>query len=258
MTQQKRLQDRVAIVTGGASGIGRAIAIRFAREGARVAVADLQQASRLPSEQPDVCSAVREAGGESLFVRTDTSKESDVADLVSETEKAFGTVDILVNSAGVFVRNAITGVSDAEWDRVIGINLKGYFLTCRQVIPLMEKQGKGRIVNISSIHGIRGTGAAAAYCASKGGVENLTRQLAFDYAKKNITVNAVCPGTIETAMSQPFRENPVFLEEYQRRTLLPRLGKPEDVANATLFLASDEAEWITGHSLVVDGGWTIA
>jgi NAD(P)-dependent dehydrogenase (short-subunit alcohol dehydrogenase family) len=229
----------------------------FSREGAKVSLADLQEESRLDTERPSTREVIEGMGGEALFVRTDVADAAQVDNLVRETLGRFGRVDILVNCAGVFIRNPITEVSDEEWERVLGVNLKGYFLTCRRVIPEMVRQGGGKIINISSIHGIRGTGAAATYCASKGGVENLTRQLAVDYARAGINVNAISPGTIITAMSKPFRENPQIMAEYQARTLLPRLGTPEDVAYAAVFLASHEADWITGHSLVVDGGWTI-
>lgn len=253
-----RLAEKVALVTGSSSGIGRAIALQFAQEGADLVLCDLQPDSRLEEEQPTTEEAVVLQGRQALFVTCDVSNPQAVDQAVTRALARFGRIDVLVNSAGIFIRNGVEAVSDSEWDRVIGVNLKGCFHTCRRVLPEMARQGRGKVVNISSIHGILGTGEAATYCASKGGVENLTRQLAFDYARQSINVNAVSPGTIITAMSKPFRENPVFLEEYKRRTLLPRLGYPQDVAYAAAFLASHEADFITGHSLVVDGGWTIA
>ncbi len=252
-----RLQDDVAVVTGGASGIGRAIALLFAREGATVAVADLQRESRLDEETPDTVAAIERAGGTGLFVETDVSESGPVQRMVATVLDAFGRINILVNSAGIFVRNPITEVTDEEWASVLDVNLGGYFRTCRTVLPHMLKQGEGRIVNISSIHGIRGTGAATTYCASKGAIENLTRQLAVEYAPHNIRVNAVAPGTIRTAMCLPFLNTPELRAEYELRTLVPRLGVPEDVAYAALFLASRESGYVVGHSLVVDGGWTI-
>lgn len=252
-----RLQNKVAIITGAASGIGRATAIVFAREGARVVVADLQAHSRLESEMPSTVEAIRAAGGEAVFVKTDVTQRAQVEALVDETLRRFGRVDCLVNNAGIFIRNAVTEVSDEEWDQVMNLNLRGYFYTCRRVIPEMVKQGGGKIVNMSSIHGIRGTGTATTYCASKGAVENLTRQLAVEYGQQRIYVNAIAPGTIKTAMSKPFRENPAILADYERHTLLPRLGEPEDVANCALFLASQESDFVHGHTLVCDGGWTI-
>lgn len=253
-----RLQAKVALVTGASSGIGRAIAIQFAREGADLILCDLRPDSRLEEEEPTTEEAVVLQGRRALFVTCDVADPQAVDQAVSAGLAQFGRIDVLVNSAGIFIRNRVDSVTDAEWDRVIGVNLKGCFHTCRRVLPEMVRQGRGKVVNISSIHGILGTGEAATYCASKGGVENLTRQLAFDYARQAINVNAISPGTIITAMSKPFQENQVFLEEYRRRTLLPRLGFPQDVAYAAAFLASHEADFITGHSLVVDGGWTIA
>jgi NAD(P)-dependent dehydrogenase (short-subunit alcohol dehydrogenase family) len=252
-----RLENRVAIVTGAASGIGRAVAITFAREGARVVVADIQERSRLDSETPETVVVIREAGGQALFVETDVTRGAEVEALVDETCRQFGRVDILVNNAGVFIRNPITEVSNDEWRAVLDLNVGGYFNTCRRVIPEMLKQGGGKIINMSSIHGFRGTGTATTYCASKGAVENLTKQLAVEYGKRNIYVNAIAPGTIKTAMSKPFREDPAILADYERHTLLPRLGDPQDVANCALFLASHESDFVHGHTLVCDGGWTI-
>jgi len=252
------LKNDVAIVTGGASGIGRAIAIRFASEGAKVAIADLQNDSCFPEEKPDTVSVIQKAGGEAIFVKTDVSSSKEVNALVDETIKNFGKVSLLSNVAGIFIRNAIVDVSDEEWEKVVNINLRGYFYTMRAVIPNMLKNGGGRIVNVSSIHAFRGTGTAATYCASKGGVEQLTRQVAVDYAKQHIRVNAVAPGTTRTHMCQPYLDTPSIRAEYDRRTLTsPRLGTPEDTAAAALFLVAPENDFVMGTTLVVDGGWTI-
>ena len=256
--EKVRLDGRVALVTGSSSGIGRAIAVLFAKEGADLVICDLQPESRLPEEVPDTEDVVRVHGRRVSFHRCDVASENDVEVLFGAVKRIYGRLDILVNCAGIFIRNAIVDVSLEEWNRVVAVNLTGYYMTIRAAIPLLLQSGAPSIVNISSIHGRVGTGTAATYAASKGGVENLTRQVAVDYGSRGIRCNAVAPGTIKTAMSQPFRSNPEILREYEKRTLLPRLGEPDDVAFAALYLAGPESSFVTGHSLVVDGGWTCA
>lgn len=251
-----RLDGRVALVTGGSSGIGRAIAILFAEEGADLVLCDLQAEPRLPDEAPTTALAVRALGRRASFHIVDVASEDQVGQLFQAVRAEHGRLDVLVNCAGIFLRNTLADVAIEEWRRVLDVNLTGYFLTIRAALPLLREASEPSIVNVSSIHGRLGTGTAATYCASKGGVENLTRQVAVDYARLGIRCNAVAPGTIETAMSKPFREDPDILREYRTRTLLPRLGMPRDVAYAALYLASSESSFVTGHSLVVDGGWT--
>lgn len=252
-----RLKERIAVVTGGSSGIGRGIAVKFAEEGARVAVFDIREESRLEDESASTAELIKSEGGKAIFVKTDVSSSDAVNASVEKVLETYGRIDILLNCAGIFVRNNITDITDEEWQKVMGINVNGYFHTCRRVIPEMLKQGYGKIVNISSIHGILGTGAATSYCASRGAVTNLTRQLAVDYAKQGITVNAIAPGTIPvTAMCKPFADNPQYMKEYLARTMLPRLGTPEDIAYAAVYFASPESDWVTGQCLAVDGGWT--
>ncbi|HKF75471.1 MAG TPA: SDR family NAD(P)-dependent oxidoreductase [Candidatus Dormibacteraeota bacterium] len=251
-----RLRERVALVTGSSSGIGRAVAVLFAEEGADLVLCDLRTESRLPEETPPTDALVRATGHRGRFVECDVAHEEAVAAAFDVVRREFGRLDVLVNCAGVFRRAGVEDVSLDEWRDVLDVNLTGCFLTIRAAVPLLRAAGGGSIVNVSSIHGIVGTGAAATYCASKGAIENLSRQVAVDHARIGIRCNTIAPGTIETAMSKPFRETPEIMSEYQRRTLLPRLGRPRDVAYAALYLASDESSFVTGHSLVVDGGWT--
>lgn len=251
-----RLKDRVGLVTGSSSGIGRAIATLFAEEGCDLLLFDIRPRSRLEEETPTTRELVVATGRRAEFVQGDVGRPDDVARAFAVCADAFGRLDVLVNCAGIFVRNRVEDVSDDEWARVLAVNLSGYFHTARLAVPLMRARGGGSIVNVSSIHGRVGTGSAASYAATKGAVENLTRQVAVDNGRSGIRCNAVSPGTIETAMSKPFRETPELLREYRYRTLLPRLGTPRDVAYAALFLASDESSFMTGQSLVVDGGWT--
>lgn len=221
-------------------------------------LADLRRASRLDTERPTTEEVIASRGGSATFVACDVTQHADVDHAVTTALDAYGAVDILVNNAGIFVRNAITEVDEGEWDRVMSVNVGGYFRMCRRVLPEMLRAGRGKIVNIGSIHGLLGAQKALTYCVSKGAVDNLTRQLAVEYANHSINVNSIAPGTVETAMSLPFRRDPGYLREYETRTLLPRLGTPDDVAHAAVFLASHESDFITGHTLVVDGGWTAA
>jgi NAD(P)-dependent dehydrogenase (short-subunit alcohol dehydrogenase family) len=253
---ERKLDGRVAVVTGSSSGIGRAIAQLFAAQGARLLLLDVQPGSRADDEVGDTHELITAAGGEVAYLRCDVGREDDVDAAFTEAEQRYHRLDILVNCAGVFIRSPVAEVPVTDWQRVLDVNLTGYFLTIRGAVRMMMAADGGTIVNISSIHGMVGTGAAATYCSSKGGVENLTRQVAVDYGRHGIRCNAVAPGVIATAMSKGFRGTPEIRADYQRRTLLPRFGEPRDVAFAALYLASDEASFVTGSTLVVDGGWT--
>ncbi|MDP4549880.1 glucose 1-dehydrogenase [Alkalihalobacillus macyae] len=245
-----RLQDKVAIVTGGGGGIGRATALRFAREGAKVVVSDIHSESGEESVDQ-----ITKMGGESIFVRTDTSMEGDMKALVEECEKRYGGLDIFFNNAGVSNEEVkLVDISVDEWDRVVSINLKGVFMGMKYAIPAMEKRSGGAIVNTSSLLGFKGKKYMAPYNASKGGVITLTKNAALEYGGKNIRVNAVCPGVIDTNIVTPWKEDDRKWPIISKANALRRVGQPEEIANAVLFLVSDEASYVTGTSLLVDGG----
>ena len=250
------LKGRTAVVTGGSSGIGRGVCIEFAREGANVVVADLREAPKQGRyhERETVTPTVEEVeklGARGLFVQADVADEREVRELMTAAAE-FGGVDILVNNAGILTLGNSEELPVAEWDRIMGINLKGVFLTTRHVLPHMRKSRAGRIINIASVHAFGG-GGGPAYAPAKAGVVNLTRDTALEVGADNITVNAVCPGYIETAIQDYL--TPEQIEECLERTPLPRLGVPGDIGRACVFLASDDAAWITGVALPVDGGW---
>jgi 3-oxoacyl-[acyl-carrier protein] reductase len=243
-----RLKDRVAIVTGAAKGIGKAVAFAFVREGAKVALIDVE-GERLKNLQEEI----RKGGGEALAIPCDVSKASDVQQMVERTREAFGRIDILVNNAGIIRRGTIETVTEEDWDRVIAVNLKGPFLCSKAVAETMKKQGYGKIVNVSSIAGKLGDiTSAPGYGPSKAGLDALTKTLARQLAPYGILVNGVAPHAIETEMSAewPPEKRKAIVDAIP----LKRLGKPEDVAEAVLFLASDSAAFITGEILDVNGG----
>ena len=245
-----RLQDKIAIVTGGGGGIGRATAIRFADEGARVVVSDIHAESG-----EETVEQVRKMGGDAIFVKTDTANEGEMKALVEECEQHYGGLDILFNNAGVSNEEVkLADMSVDEWDRVLSINLRGVFLGMKFSIPLMEKSNGGAIVNTSSLLGFKGKKYMAPYNASKGGVITLTKNAALEYGSKNIRVNAVCPGVIDTNIVTPWKEDERKWPIISKANALKRIGQPEEIANAVLFLVSDEASYVTGTSLLVDGG----
>jgi len=252
----QRLADHTAIVTGAASGIGRAIAIRFAAEGAHVVLADVTDETR--GGGPSTEAAIRATGGSAEFVATDVSQWQQVEVLVARAAER-GRLDVIVNNAGIGDGGRLTDTSEAVWDHVMAVNLKGVFFGCKAAVARMlgqERKGevRGRIVNISSQHGMISSPNHLAYGVSKAGVVYMTRQIAADYAKDGIVCNAVAPGKIMTNMGD--RVSTEAQLAYSRsRTPWPRLGQPEDVASAALFLASPEATYITGENLMVDGGW---
>lgn len=249
-----RLKDRVAIVTGAAKGIGWGIATVFAKEGAKVVVVDWdEQAGAQTAAQ--IC----DQGGQAIFVKCDVSNEDQVKAMVQAALDRFGQIDILVNNAGIGVYKTVLDASSEDWDRALGVNLKGVFLCSKYTIPHMQKIGKGAIVNISSVHAYANVNGTSPYAASKGGVTSLTRAMAMDYSP-TIRVNAIAPGWVLTPLIQGIFDSYPDPAEQQRiveqRQVMKRIGRPEDVGYAAAFLASDEASFITGVQLFVDGGLT--
>lgn len=245
------LKDRIAIVTGGSRGIGKATAELLSHYGAKIVIADI-----LEEESVNTANEITKKGGEAIAIKTDVSNKKDIENLIDATIKKFGRVDILVNNAGIYKAAPTEEVSEEEWARVLDINLKGYFLCAQVVGREMIKQKYGRIVNISSIAGLSGFSNSAAYCASKAAIILLTKTLAIDWAKYNIRVNAICPGVIKTAMTDPLLKDTGFQEMIKQRVPLSREGKPEEIAAGVLFLVSDASSYMTGHAMIIDGGWT--
>jgi NAD(P)-dependent dehydrogenase (short-subunit alcohol dehydrogenase family) len=247
------LNGKVALVTGAGSGIGRGIALRLAEMGAAVAILD----KNLDAGN-ETASRIVAAGGEAQLISCDVSSRQACQEAVRQAMTAFGRIDILCNNAGILVRRDILALEETEWDAVLDVTLKSVYLLSREVIPHMIRQGGGSIVNTGSGWSLKGGPKAAAYCAAKGGVVNLTRAMALDHGKDNIRVNCVCPGDVDTPMlaseCRQLGDDPEqFMKEAANRPLR-RIGTPDDVANAVLFLACDMSQWITGVSLVVDGG----
>ncbi len=249
----KQLSGKRAIITGAASGIGRATAFLFAREGARVAVVDLNE-----EEGKKVAQKINDEGGQAIFVRCDVTNLSDCQHAVQETTQKLGGVEILFNNAGVIRRATVLETTEAEWDQVMNVNVKSIFLLSKFAVPIMIESGGGCIINMSSGWGLRGGRKAVSYCAAKGAVVNLTRAMALDHGGDHIRVNCLCPGDVNTGMlrnearqlGQPEAE---FLEESADRPL-GRIASPEEIAQAALYLASNAAAYITGSALVIDGG----
>ena len=248
----RRFEGRVALVTGGGSGIGRVTAVRLASEGAAVAVADID-----PEGGKETCHEIEAQGGRALFVLADVTRAADAEKMVRETVKAFGRLDVLFTSAGVGAGGTVVDISEEDWDRVVDLDLKGVYLSSKFAIPEMRKVKGGAIVHISSIGGLRGI-SGASFGAAKGGLINLTRSMAVAHAADNIRVNCVCPGYIATPIIQRILDDPAALKRVSTRHPMGRIGKAEEVAAAVAFLASDEASFITGAILAVDGGYLAA
>jgi len=248
-----RLEGKVAVITGGNAGIGEAIAKRFAEEGASVVVTGRRQ-----QELDRVASVIRHSKGKVLAVAGSVTDDAHAHDVMKRTLDSFGRIDILVNNAGTGdFGKRLHEIDDATWAHVLDVNLSGVFRMTRAAIPQMLKQGRGAIVNISSIASLVGLPALSAYAASKGGVDALTRAIAVDYAKDGIRCNVMNPGLVDTPMAAPLMANPESLQPILAQYAIRRPGAPEEVANMALYLASDEAAWVTGGTFTIDGGMTI-
>jgi len=247
-----RLQNKIAIITGAGSGIGRSIALAFVKEGAKVVIADWSEENGKQTKEQ-----IRKEGGEAIFIKTDVSKAKDIDEMVKICLDKFGRIDILVNNAGIYRAYNLHEMSEENWDEVIDVNLKSVFLGSKRVIPEMLKQGKGKIINVASIAGLIGFAQSGAYCASKGGIIALTREMSLEYAPQKINVNCIAPGVIKTAMTKDMLADPATKQFLESSTPYPRLGEPEDIAQAAVYLASDESDFVNGEVLVVDGGWVV-
>jgi NAD(P)-dependent dehydrogenase (short-subunit alcohol dehydrogenase family) len=248
-----RLDDRIAVITGAASGIGFACADRFAREGATIAGLDI-------SAQPDNWDTILAAAPRTSFNGgVDVRDEAAVQAAIAAIRARHGRIDVLVNGAGVEGIGQAHELAVADWDRTLDINLKGSFIVAKHVLPAMMEQHSGNIVHIASVEGMEGMSGALSYNVSKGGVIQMTRTMAIDYARHGIRVNCVCPGLIDTPLTQLLHDPALkaVRDQMIKWHLLDRAGRPEEVAAAILFLASDDASFVTGHPLVVDGGWTV-
>ncbi|GIX49759.1 MAG: short chain dehydrogenase [Candidatus Tectimicrobiota bacterium] len=250
-----RLRGKVALITGGASGQGRAVAIRFAQEGARVVISDIDAEGG-----NQTLHLVRESGGEACFVPADVASEASVQALVAAALRQYGALHVLYNNAGIIgqgLDGEVTQLSVEGWNRILDVNLKGVFLCAKHAIPLLIQAGGGSVINVASVAGLIGSpNAGHAYHASKGGVVALTRAMAATYARHNVRVNAICPSTLETPMTAALLQDPARYQQIVAQHPLGRLGTAQDVVGLAVYLASDESAWVTGAIFPVDGGRT--
>ena len=247
------LKGKVAIITGARRGMGRTHSLVLAKAGAKVVVSDISQ-----EDCEEVVDEIKKQGGQGLAIKCDVSKKEEVEEMIKKTVEEFGKIDILVNNAGIAQFKPFLELIEEDWDRTIDINLKGYFLCAQVAAKEMVKQKSGVIINIASVAmGQVGVGfpTLAHYCASKAGIVAMTETLASELAPFNIRVNAIAPGAIETPMIDPMKQDPKIMEAMLARVPMHRVGKPEEVSNLVLFLASDESSYMTGSTIVIDGGW---
>ena len=244
-----RLQDKSAVITGAASGIGRAIALKFVHEGAAVMAADLDGKAVM-----SLADEIEADGGSAIGIGADITKRAEIDAMVAAAIERFGRIDVLVNNAGSRIIKPFLEHTEEDWRRMLDVNLTGHFLCCQAVIPHMLEAGSGRVINMASIASYVGRPNRAGYVAAKGGLLSLTRALAADMAGKNVTVNALAPGMIASPLNRDFAEDQVLGEAWKTENLAGRWGEPEDVAGVATFLASDDAGFITGETITVDGG----
>ena len=237
-------------MTGSGRGIGKSTALELAKEGAKVVVSDIDI-----KECQNVCDEIKKIGSDAIAVKCDISKKSDVDAMIKKTMQKFQKIDILINNAGVVLMKPFVEMTEKDWDFVLDINLKGVFLCTNAVVKQMIKQKSGKIISVASIAGEVGFMNTSAYCASKAGIINLTRELALELSPHNINVNAIAPGVIATKMTEDMLKDKKTKEVLLASTPLGRVGQPEEIGKAVVFLASDDSNFITGHTLVVDGGW---
>jgi len=245
-----KVKNKIAIVTGSGRGIGKSTVLELAKEGAKVVVSDIDI-----KECQNVCDEIKKIGSDAIAVKCDISKKSDVDAMIKKTMQKFQKIDILINNAGVVLMKPFVEMTEKDWDFVLDINLKGVFLCTNAVVKQMIKQKSGKIISVASIAGEVGFMNTSAYCASKAGIINLTRELALELSPHNINVNAIAPGVIATKMTEDMLKDKKTKEVLLASTPLGRVGQPEEIGKAAVFLASDDSNFITGHTLVVDGGW---